>query len=242
MKRFIPIIVFLLMVPVFFVGMACTENLNRRASGGDLTKQDRTVKDFDSVDIGGAFEVVLKQGSQEALTVEAEADMLEKIKTEVKGHTLKIYTDKNCCWDNHGMVIYLTVKELKYMEISGACELKTEGEMKLNDLEMEVSGASEMDLNLSLSKLDLDISGASEITLTGSCGQVYMDASGACELDALNFRVETMTIDGSGASECKVNVTKDLQVDASGATSVKYTGGASVHISTSGASSVNPMN
>ena len=241
MKRIIPTVVLLLGIAVLIIGAACTENARRSGPSGDAVKQDRTVSAFDAVDIGGAFKVVIKQGSQEAVTVEADADIIEKIITEVNGHTLKIYTEKDCCWDAHEMTIYLTVKDLNYMEISGACELKTEGELRLDNLEMEVSGASEMNLNLALNKLDMNVSGASEMNLSGSCDNVYMETSGASELDALNFKVSSMTIDASGASDCKVNVVDKLQVEASGATSVRYTGSATVSSNTSGASSIERM-
>jgi hypothetical protein len=241
MKRTTSIFSLMLLVLLVSIAGACNENFKTHVSKGELTKQDRTVSGFDAVDIGGAFEVIIKQGSQESLTVEAELGIIDKIKTEVSGHTLKIYTEKDCCWDAGKMAIYLTVKDIKYLEISGACELKSEGDIRLENLEMEVSGASEITLNFTLAKLDLNLSGASELTLSGSCDQVYMETSGASEIDALNFKVSSMTINASGASECKVNVTDDLQVDASGATSVRYTGNATVNSSSSGASSVKAM-
>jgi hypothetical protein len=241
MKKSAASALLLLLFSLILTCGACDENFKNPASHGALTKQERTVPGFDAVDIGGAFEVLFRQGSQESLTVEAEAGIIDKVKTEVSGHTLKIYTDKDCCWDSEKISIYLTVKDIKYLEISGACELKSEGDIRLENLEMEVSGASEITLNFALAKLDLNLSGASELTLSGSCDDVYMETSGASEIDALNFKVGSMTIDASGASDCKVNVTEDLKVDASGATSVRYTGSATVNSSTSGASSIKAM-
>jgi hypothetical protein len=241
MKRYAATTSLLLLFSLVFTCGACDENFKSRGPQGELTKQDRAVSGFDAVDIGGAFEVIIKQGSQESLTVEAESGIIDKIKTEVSGHTLKIYTEKDCCWDTRNMAIYLTVKDIRYLEISGACELKSEGDIRLDNLEMEVSGASEITLNFALSKLDLNLSGASELSLSGSCDDVYMETSGASEIDAINFKAGSMTIDASGASDCKVNVTEDLKVDASGATSVRYTGSATVNSSTSGASSVKAM-
>ena len=239
MRKKVLLITALFISSFAFMSGACVENYGY-VNPGDLVKQERTVSDFNALEVGGAFEVYLAQGDNISLTVEAGENIIDKIITEVRGNTLKIRLEPGCCKNGGKMAIYLTFKELIRMNISSACELRIEGTLKLGELEMELSGASDIDLTMELEKLDLDLSGASEIVFAGSCDHVYMDASGASELKALDFKVGSMYIDASGASECRVYVTDELQVDASGATSVRYKGSPKVSSDQSGASSIKP--
>ncbi len=240
MKKYIAIIAVMMGVSVSCAMGAISTN-SLYSFPGDPVKQDRSIQDFHALDVGGAFEVHLKQGSSESLVVEADADVVDKIITEVKDGVLKIYTEKGCCRNSGDMSIYLTFKELNSMEISGACDLENDGTLSFDKLKMEVSGASEIELKMSLDKLDLELSGASEIEFEGNCNDVYMDASGASEIDAEDFEVAKMIIDASGASEIKVFVTGELLIDGSGATSIRYKGSPKLTADKSGATSIKPM-
>ncbi len=200
-------------------------------------KVDRAVSGFTALDISSAFHVYLSQGNTESLSIEADEDIIDHIKTEVSGNTLKIYVDKRI--NNIGELnIYLTFKELNYIELSGAVDLEGENAMNFQDLKLDLSGASELEMDLKVNKLNTDFSGASELKLKGTCDKAYIDASGASKINMEDFTVSDLTIDASGASTMKVNASSKLKIDASGASSIRYKGGATIDASTSGASSV----
>jgi hypothetical protein len=204
-------------------------------------KQDRQVKNFSKIEISGAFEVTLTQGSVEKLTVEADEQILPKIITEVKGGTLIIRLENNTRI-NGNLKADLTFINLDEMDISGAVKLKSTAPMKFSNLEIDGSGASEINLNFSASEVECDFSGASEITLQGSATVFKIDLSGASNLDALEFRTQNCNLDCSGASKAGVFVSGTLTVSGSGATQISYTGNpASVNSDMSGASKLNKI-
>ena len=96
--------------------------------------------------------------------------------------------------------------------------------MKFDDLELDCSGASDVDLKLGAQTLNLDLSGASQIELYGSAETVELDLSGASDLDAYNLEAEVYKTDISGASHARIFVSKELSADVSGAASLKYKG------------------
>lgn len=204
---------------------------------GKVISDERNVSNFEKIQVGGAFNVFLTQGDKEYLRIEAEENLMSYIKSEVIGGKLKIYSDKNLN-PTKEMKIYLTFKNLEDIDISGACELKGENRFTLDELEMEVSGAAEIFLELELNELDANFSGASEVELKGKAGEVEIDISGAGELEAGDFETESMEISISGAADAKIFVTKSLNVFVSGAASVKYKGNPSVSTNVSGAGSV----
>lgn len=208
---------------------------------GNNIKEERTVGNFSRLDIGGAFEVILAQGDQQKVIVEADEKEISKIKTEVVGSTLKIYTDSDWNSHFHDMKIYLTFKTLEYMDLSGAVEIDNEGELTFGNLSLDVSGAAEIDLSLKADKIEAEFSGASEIELKGKAASGSFELSGATEFDAEEFEFQDLTIEVSGASDAKVWATGNLNIDASGASSIRYKGNPKVSLDESGASSVKPL-
>jgi len=204
-------------------------------------KETRQIESFTGIRVGGAFEVYITQTGSCSVVVEADERVIEYISTEVEDGTLKIYMKKGPgpCFDHvKTMKIYLTVGELKSLDLSGAVELKMENQLKTAELELDGSGAVEVDLKLDVQKMDVEISGACELSLIGTVGDLNIEGSGASELDAFNCTANNVAIYISGATEATVNATGTLKVKASGACDVRYKGNASVDVYTSGASSV----
>ena len=204
---------------------------------GDVIKEKRDVSGFVSLQVSGAFEVFLYQGKSESLTIEADRNLMEVIKTEVKGDKLKIYTEENIK-SYTKMNIYLTFEDLEMIDISGAVEVSSDEMLSFDELNLEGSGASELDLKLEASTLKADFSGASEINLDGMAKYVVFDLSGASEIDATSFEIKHCELDVSGASDAKLYVTDNLEVNVSGAASVRYKGSPQVSSDISGAGSL----
>jgi hypothetical protein len=201
----------------------CTYAFHGIKGNGNVVKQERQISSFSSLEVGGAFRVYLSQGDKESLTVEADENLLDVIKTTVLGNTLKITTSENV-QDSEALNIYLTIVKLKEMEISGACKLTCETKLSLDDLDLECSGASDVQLKLAANDLEFDFSGASQVDMFGIANEVTLDLSGAADLDALELEAEKYSADISGAANAKIFVKSELSADVSGAASLKYKG------------------
>lgn len=211
-------------------------------SGSDkIIKQTRPVSDFTEIEVGGAFEVFLRQSESPGVIVEADAEIIEQIVTKVEGSRLKIYLKNNSThWmrDIDEMKVYISIKDLKYLDLSGAVDMVTENRISGTDLKLDASGASEVKLELAMQSLNMDLSGASELTLTGTAVTVRLDGSGASDIEAFGLAVTDLTVYGSGAIEAAVNVTNTLKANMSGACTIRYKGNPKVDIHSSGASSI----
>ncbi len=201
----------------------CSYGFDGIKGNGNVVKQERDIGSFSSIDVGGAFRVFLKQGDKEQLTVEADENLLDVIKTEVVGNTLKIST-KEDIRSPEKLNIYITFVTLKGLELSGACHLTSDNTFNLDDIELDCSGATDVELKFSASKVEMDCSGASKIELFGTAEKVSLDLSGASQLDAIEFEAGDVDVDVSGASHGKMMVNGELSADVSGAASFKYKG------------------
>jgi hypothetical protein len=204
---------------------------------GNVIKETRDVSSFDAIKIGGAFEVYLSQGSSEGLVIEADENLMELIRVEVRGGTLVIDTEVNIRKSKE-MNLYITFTDLEKMKLSGAVEVKSEEKLKFDNLELDGSGASEIDLHLEANRLECDFSGASEIELKGKANYCSIDNSGASELNAYDFIVGEYNIEISGAGDAKIHCTDILKARISGAASIRYQGDPKVDSHVSGAGSI----
>jgi len=185
---------------------------------GNVQNEKRNLADFDAIEVGGVFEVEVVAQKDFSVEVETDDNLLQYIKTEVKGSTLEISTTKR-----------ISPKGPIRVRISAP-----------NVESLEVSGASKLTLaNVKNENLKVDASGASKIKIDGETRDLEVELSGASRLDAENLKSENANIDGSGASNASINVSGDLKADLSGASHVTYAGNPkNLEKSTSGASSV----
>ena len=207
---------------------------------GNVIKQDRTIEAFNAIDVGGAFEVYIRQGSTEELTVVADDNLLEYITTDVRGGTLDIGLSKSIK-NSTELKIYLTVVSLNEIEASGACNIKGKNMLTSTDLSLDISGASNLDLEIDCTNLEIEASGASDAEIGGTATNMEVDASGASTIIATNIKCANAQVDASGASTVKIAVTDNLECESSGASSVLYKGNPHVSVDVSGAGTVKKM-
>ncbi len=215
-------------IPTFMVIAiltGCIFNVNCKKGNGNISKQERKITAFDAIDVSGAYNIILNQDSVTSVYVETDENLLPLINTTVEGGKLIIENkDSKSLCPSKNINVYVNVADIKNIDISGAVEVKCIKKFSLNDLKIDVSGAGEINLNLSVQNLYLDCSGASKILLSGDATNVISDNSGASEINAFDFLVENFKITSSGAGKAKVNVSKKLDIDISGASYVKYKG------------------
>lgn len=194
-------------------------SVNHKVSGsGVVASEKRDLSDFKGVDVGGTFQVEIVAQKNFGVEVEADDNLLQYIKTEVKGETLEIKAERS----------FSTAKPIR-VRISAP---------DIDDL--EVSGAANVSLaDLKNDSLNVDAGGASKIRVEGETASLTVDLGGASRLDAENLKSENADIDAGGASSASVFVSGDLKADLSGASRVTYEGNPKNFTNkTSGASSI----
>lgn len=206
---------------ILLVIVSC--NVIGEIGSGNVIREERKLSSFNKIEVSGAFDVKLIQGTSTSVVVEADDNLMPLIRTEVKGNTLEIETKKPIS-HSKSLKVFVTFTELKSIDLSGAVNVESEGKLTLSDLTFSGSGASDGKLEMDVQKLSIDCSGGSKLKLSGSAKDVDVDASGAVDLFAFDFPAENYKIDISGAGKAEINVSKELNVEISGAATVRYKG------------------
>lgn len=190
---------------------------------GNVKTEEREISTFETIKVNGAFTIYLSQDDDYSLKVVADENLMEVIKTTVKGDVLYITTEKNI-YKSTEMKLYIGFKHLSGLKANGAISLKSDQTLRFDELDIEINGASSADLKLSANQLRIDNSGASTVKLAGVCDEFSIDISGAGSVSAYDLIVKRGSIDISGVGSGKVCVEEDLRVNISGIGSVKYKG------------------
>lgn len=207
----------------------------------DKDAEPRNVEEFHSIDVSSAIELRLSQGSENAVAVSASsAENRAGIKTEVRGGVLRIWYEQKKWFRNSGRVrVYVAAKNLKRVEASGACDVIVSGELNMEELSIQLSGASDFKGAVKSVSLAVALSGASDVTIKGEAKNLNIDASGASHFKGYDLASENCLIEASGASDIKITVNKVLNAKASGASTIHYAGtGMISDLKTSGASNI----
>ena len=207
-----------------------------------MAQQTRTfsVSGFNKLSLGSAFKIDVKQGSNYSVTAEGRSEDLDDLESNVSGGEFKLRYKGNGWNRNRKTVnVSITMPNLQGVDFSGASTVNVGKFSGVKNMEIEVSGASRVNMELVAQKVSMDLSGASSLTLLGKCDILNGEVSGASSFKGKDFPTREVSIDASGASSAAVVASAVIHAEASGASSVRYSGDVKdIHSSTSGASSV----
>ncbi len=186
---------------------------------GGVTSEARDVSGFNEVELKGVGNLSLEQTGSESLTVEAEEDVLPKIRTEVENKRLIISPERNTSINTTKPINYkLTVKDLNTLEVSGSGNVKAE--------------------DINTDELAVTIGGAGDVEIRGSADSQEVEISGSGEYRAGDLESKEAKMDVRGSGLATVNVSDELEAEVSGSGSVEYIGDPTVQQEVSGAGEV----
>lgn len=186
---------------------------------GNVVRESRDVRDFDTIVLGGSGAVFITQTGEESLTIEAEDNVVPLLTTEVNGRRLELGTRYGVNLTMHAPIRYhITVKTLRGLIISGS------GKVQATAIDTEA--------------LEATISGSGNIALSGQAGRQELLISGSGAYEAGEFVSGSARVRVSGSGSATLNVREALDVRISGSGSVRYFGQPTVTKSISGSGSI----
>ncbi len=196
-----------------------------------ITKKIR-VGNFQSLEIGSAFEIHVFKGNVYALSATGDEKALEDLEVRVEGSKLIIYLDESYwkSWKNwkggsNKIVLNITMPRLRDADFNGATKVTLEGFTDEEEMTLHCSGASKLSSSkLVADKLVIDLSGATKVEMKGQVLKLSLGLSGASHVILSDMIARDVDVEASGASHVELNVQKSLRVEASGASKIEYIG------------------
>ncbi len=210
------------------------------AQSGDANAKSRSVDAFHGVSVSGGIDLFFTQGAQSVSVTANDPAVRDKIITEVKNGVLMIYMEKGS-WNlgNSKRKAYVSAEQLTELEASGGSDVRIEGMVKSDQLDISLSGGSDLRGKITATTLSIKQSGGSDVDIAGSVGNLHDEASGGSDLAGYDLITDYCHISSSGGSDAHLTVNKELTATASGGSDIFYKGSATVsHVVSSGSSTI----
>ncbi len=187
---------------------------------GKVKTETRIVSGFKSINVEGAYDLVITAGSPFSLKITSDDNLLPFIKTAVENGTLTVTSSRSIC-TKADLKIQVTMPELTTLTSEGSTDINVMG--------------------VKNKKLNLNIGGSGTLTAAGETQQLEINASGSVDITATELKAKTVFVKMEGAGDAKVSASDTLKVNLEGAGSVLYKGKPQITKTIDGVGEVEPL-
>lgn len=191
---------------------------------GQTTKENRNPGKFSSIESNSSVDIILKQGSECSIVVEADNDIISKVRTEVTGGRLTIGLERGSFRNIKVLRATVTLPNLKELQIRGSGDVTSIGTIEAQDLKIDIYGSGDVDLDLKSTNTNVEIRGSGDTDLKGLRGNLDISIVGSGDFEAKEVQLEKLIarIQGSGdVSIIGAAKSSDIEVLGSGDASLK---------------------
>ena len=213
---------YLLLATLMFV--SC-EKETIRVTGSVITL-DYSIDRIQTLELSHAFEAdIFYDSSVSALSIDINEDLQDHLEVFISSSTLRIgLSDNLSIKGNATLRVRLTSNNLQNITLSGASRATMKNEVDQDNMNIELSGASQFYGSLNLDRFDANLSGASQVTISGAIDDADIECSGGSHIEDFSMQIDNLKIECSGASNAELSVSDILDVELSGASQLTYDG------------------
>lgn len=205
---------FVLSALVLFAFSSC-----QKFAGDPITKDFNVPGAYTELEVESAFDVTVSD-AVDVITITAGENVMPKVIVEVVENTLKIRLKTANVYGGEMNAIIPYNANLTSVDLSGASEFRSEYGLEGQNVDVELSGASNFYCEIDADEVDISISGASNFFGDIWADQIDMDLSGGSTING-NVAANDLDLELSGASNAKLlGQVGMLKVDLTGASNI----------------------
>lgn len=190
---------------------------------GEVIRKGLTVAPFHGIEVEGSIDVVLKQAGAQSVEVEAQANIVELITTEVKNGVWIIGTREGYSTDKP-FVVHVSVPNIDVVHISGSGDVKSESMFTVDNVDLQVQGSGDITVSFTAKTIKALIQGSGDVEIKGTCTTLQAEVEGSGDVDADDLKAQTADVEVAGSGDISVNVSESLEAAVAGSGNVTYVG------------------
>jgi len=199
------------------------------------------VADFTAVDLRGSDDVDIRVGAGFSVRAEGDTDVLEKLKIERVGSTLRVGRIRSGGWswgDDDGAKIFVTMPRLIDASVAGS------GDMAIDRVEGSrfsgaIAGSGSLAIGaLAVDEAKLEIAGSGDLKAAGRARSIDIDIAGSGDVEAPKLTADSAKISIAGSGNVRAIVDGPAKVSIAGSGDVVLGGKARCDTSAMGSGTV----
>lgn len=224
---------FFVWLGILLASLLSSCNIDTNQSRTDLVERTCQIEPFTRIEMDGGYLVTIEQADTASLIINAPKSYQDKIRVWNQGSTLKIRTDKDNITTQETRLI-IKVDSLEFLKIRGGVNLETKGELNLSQLEIDVEGGANIDMQVNAGTLKTDSKGGVNMMLKGQVDEFYATTEGAGNIDAIKLEARYVRCRVAGVGNASVYPTEKLDATVEGVGKIGYRGSPEVNKTVNG--------
>ncbi len=196
-----------------------------------------TYTDFSKIEVEGMIDIEIRPGKTYSVQKSGPSNVLKHLDIWQSGNTLVINLSEDYFNIRTRPKVIIIMPELVSLKLSGAVDCRS-GHFGGEELYVELTGASKAIMDNEFSQINIEMSGVSNLDLSGNTKTFRLDVSGTSHVNAQKLNMETAKVNLSGVSEGILGPSKTITGEISGASKLEYSGNPDIQVNSSGVSKV----
>lgn len=198
-------------------------------STGSITTEDRFIGRMSAIELHDRINLHIRFANESSLQVRAGKNLLESIKTEMKGITLVIKNENKCNWIRSfkkEIDVFLTVPELKDFALYGSGEVNFIDTLTIDTFRLEMWDATGI-LNLKVNADFVSLksnTGPGDVFCSGQTKECVGFNGGTGTVDAGKLIAKKASAFNANRGKLIINAQEQLIANISGSGNIEYFG------------------
>ena len=191
---------------------------------GKIIEKKLKIETFNKLSLNGSHKVFLSQGNNQSVMIKAQENIIQLLNQEVSKGKWNIEFEQ-CVKTDESIEFYVTVVDLKELEIDGSGSIMGKTPIKTEELDLEVNGSGEMILDLfDVKELESEINGSGDLKLSGNAKDHIIEINGSGDVKAFDLKTDQSRIEINGSGDVDIHVSYELEAEINGSGDISYKG------------------
>lgn len=192
---------------------------------GNVRRQARDVGHFSAVAMALAGNVEVRHGERDAVTVEADDNLLALIETVVEDGALQIRTRHATSMHTRKLRVLVTVRQLERLSLAGSGDMDVD-RLDGARMQVDIGGAGKVNVGrIEGERLVVGLGGSGDLKVKdGSARTVSISVGGSGNIELARVRAESANVTIAGSGDVTLWVRDSLSTTVMGSGNISYYG------------------
>jgi len=213
---------------------------NSVVGSGKVVTETRSVGEFTRVSLQCSADVVIVQGTPQAVSVEGEDNIVSMIQTRVSGGTLIVDTKINSNFSTtKGLVVHITAPKIDSLQTTGSGDIEMD-QWSAGNVELEGTGSGDIHIgNIQADSINSQQHGSGDITIdSGTTASQTISTTGSGNYNGAKVQSSSAKATATGSGDITIWAVDNLTASTSGSGDIGYYGSPQVSEHSSGSGNV----